>query len=225
MANDLKSRIEQRLSELGISARSASLSVGDKPDLIRTVLRGYSKNPRADSIKKIAEALGVSELWLLHGDEAPDSLQGEVRRAHITLPTKDTMPKDIPVFGTAAGATAGSFQLEDNVVDWVRRPPSLEGAKDIYAIYVQGDSMAPEHRPGDLRIVNPHRPPAIGDTVIIQVKDDEHAEIAAYIKILAGRKNGMIILEQHNPETTIEFDQRIVIAIHRVLPLAELFGV
>lgn len=227
MANDLKSRIEQRLKELGITARAASLSVGDKPDLIRSVLRGYSQNPRADSIKKIADALGVTEQWLLTGDDdAPsEDFRGEARRAPVKLPPRAAMSRDVPVLGTAAGSVTGSFLFEDGIVDWVRRPPALEGAKDVYAIYVQGDSMGDAHPAGELRFVHPHRPCKAGDTVIIQLRAGEHADTEAYIKILVGRKNGKIVTRQLNPEATIEFEQTYIIAMHRVMTLSELFGV
>lgn len=227
MSKWLKARIEKRLVEIGKTARGASLEVGTNPDLIRNILRGVTENPRADTIRKLAEVLQVDEQWLLQeaSDKEPGDFAGEVRRVAKKVPSRASMPKDIPVYGTAAGALAGSFNFEGGVIDWVRRPPALDGAKDIYAIYIQGDSMVPEHRPGDLRVVNPHRPPAIGDTVIIQIRNHEHAETEAYIKILAGRKNGMVVAKQHNPESTIEYDQRFVVAMHRVMTMAELIGV
>lgn len=149
----------------------------------------------------------------------------EARALEAPPPPREAMRKDLPVMGTAAGsAGAGAFQFEGGVIDYVRRPTTLAGAKEAYAIYVVGDSMAPEHSDGDLRVVHPHRPCRPGDTVIVLVKDGDDAEQQAYIKTLVRRTATAIRCRQHAAPHDIAFPADKVVALHRVLTVAELLG-
>lgn len=231
MENPLISLIESRLETLGKTARGASLEVSDNADLIRNILVGKSLNPRTDTIEKLARALDLPAEQLLaatlHRDIKPANLPslGELRRAGVELPPLQSMPSDVPVMGTAAGSATGAFQFEGGVIDYVRRPPALAGARDVYAIFIQGDSMDPEHPPGALRFVNPHRPPQIGDTIVIQIKEAEEDLMQAFIKRLEKRTDATLVTSQLNPAAKLTFQRKAIVAIHKVLTVNELFGV
>lgn len=150
-------------------------------------------------------------------------ISGEVRRAPVS-PPYSTLPNDVPVFGTAAGSFAGSFVIGE-AIDHKPRPPGLLKARDIYAIYVVGSSMEPEHPPGELRFVNPHRPPRPGDSVIVQERRHGTAEVLAYIARFLRQTDKKLLVAKLNPEATVEFDRRFVIAVHKVMTTNELFGV
>ena len=126
--------------------------------------------------------------------------------------------------GTAAGSLSGAFQFEGGIVDYVVRPPALANAKGIYALYIEGPSMIPEHRPGDLRFAHPHRHPHIGDTVVITAKYSENGPYENFIKNLVRRSGDRLIVEQLNPPTQIEFDMKFVASVHKILTMNELFG-
>lgn len=231
MYDDIKARVQQRLDELGISSRAASMRVTGKPDLFRPLLKDRVKSPRSDTLEKMAEALGVSEEWILHGSTAPAATKAA---AHKFLPDNrsphpadSVTPRDVPLLGSASGSTIGKvegFQLNDPV-DYVLRPPALTTAKGLYAIFVEGDSMAPQHSSGDLRFVHPHKPPQPGQSVIVQTKAWQDDPGQAYIKIFEKRTQSKLILRQLNPAATIEIPAQYVTALHRVLTTAELFGV
>lgn len=253
MTQTLADRVNKRLKTLGLSARAASLAAGMSPAGILNMQRahraGRDFNFRADSLAALAKALQTTEAWLLRGEgpewakaapaaEAADDggallepvpagttapHAGEVTAADVAMPARSTMPLDVPVYGTAAGSLDGAFQI-DGVVDYVRRPPALVGATGLYAIYVIGQSMAPEHSPGDLRFVHPFRPARRGDTVIVQTRTHEGAPIQAYIKTLDHRTDTKLVVTQRNPEATMELDLRFVVAVHRVLTMNEMFG-
>jgi len=140
---------------------------------------------------------------------------------------RSEMPANVPVMGTAAGSLlSGAFQLQGGVIDYVRRPPALSGARDIYALYVEGSSMEPRYFPGELVYVNPHKPPRIGDTVIVQEGNGDASNISASIGVLHKRANGVVILRKYNPPNAeFNIDQTRISAIHRVLTPNELFGV
>lgn len=149
------------------------------------------------------------------------------RPAPVSIPVPRDMPNDVPVLGTAAGShLRGAFQLDEaNIVDWVRRPPALAGAKTAYAIYVEGSSMAPEHNAGDLRFVHPGRPPRIGDTVIVQLRNGPHEPIEASIGHYRRKTATQLVIGKLNPEAEVQLKLDIVIDIHKVLTMNELFGV
>lgn len=154
----------------------------------------------------------------------------DVVRADVEVPLRSTMPRDLPVYGTAMGSVInnsveGFDLLVGEAIDYVRRPPALSRARDAYAIYVSGDSMEPAHPHGELRMVNPGRPPQPGDTVIVVTRNWNDYPDQAYIKIYRRRAGGDYVLEQLNPPAEIRVPETYVVSLHRVLTLSELFGV
>jgi phage repressor protein C with HTH and peptisase S24 domain len=229
-----RERVNQRISELGISHEAASRAAGKDKTYLRKTLARDGAIPKLDTLESLAVALEVSSDWLLGRTEALEPrigrgapLPSDVRLADIPAPSRNGMPADIPVMGTAAGSlSSGAFQFEGGVIDYVRRPPALSGARDIYALYVEGSSMEPRYFPGELVYVNPHKPPRIGDTVIVQEGSGETSSIAASIGVLHKRANGTVILRKYNPAgAEITIQQNCISAIHRVLTPNELFGV
>lgn len=150
----------------------------------------------------------------------------DVRPADVPLANQSAMPLDLPVMGTAAGSHArGAFQFEGGVIDYVRRPPALAGSKSAYALYIEGTSMEPEHRQGDLRFVHPDRPPRIGDSVVVQSRHNDLDGIEATIGHLIGRTATTVRIGKLNPVATVEIPRVFVVAVHKVLTVNDLFGV
>ncbi len=226
MSNErLKSRIRDRLRALGKSGRAASLEAGLHPDTIRNVLRERSKQPRGDSLLKLARALDCSVDWLIEGDSAPRPSPMAGLWETPDPPPRVDMPRDVPVLGTAAGSRAGAFQVETSPIDFVRRPPGIGEARDIYALYVVGDSMSPRFEEGELIYVSERRPARVGDYVVVQTIDETDGTVHAYCKRLLRRADRDLLLEQLNPAAEISLPLRTVRAVHRILTLNELFGV
>lgn len=240
MSKLLIERINDRLQALGLSQREASLKAGLDAGAIRDLRRrGEHASMRGDTLAKLARALETSVGWLSGEaddepvvDESPPpsapDLGPPVRAADIHLPARQQMTEDVPVLGTALGSVVHhveGFHFEGGRIDTVRRPPALAGAKDLYAVYVEGDSMEPAHPAGELRFVHPHRPCQIGDTVVVMTRTHNDDPGQAYIKVLRKRALGSLILEQYNPPATITIPMQYVISMHRVLTMNELFGV
>lgn len=230
-------RIDARMRALGMSDADLRDAAGLGSDTIRNWRspRGDKavRAPTLDVMLRVARALQCSVESLVSEDEPEAPPPAEARalppaagyRAPARRRVEAAAEMDLPVLGTAAGSAASAFVLSDGVVDYVYRPPSLRGAPDAYAVYVTGTSMAPEHNPGDLRIIHPHRPIRIGDTVIIQTQSAENAPIEAFIKKLVKISPEKVTVEQHNPQAIIDFKRSTVKSIHRVLTTSELFGV
>lgn len=227
MSSFTHERIKKRLAELELTAEAASKLAGLDKTYLRKLFERPDASPRGDTLARLAAALGKPVEWFIAGAPA-DSVPGAaVRPAPVALPDRNAMPNDVPVLGTAAGShLRGAFQMDEaNIVDWVRRPPALAGAKTAYAIYVEGSSMAPEHNAGDLRFVHPGRPPRIGDTVIVQLRNGPHEPIEASIGHYRRKTATQLVIGKLNPEAEVQLKLDIVIDIHKVLTMNELFGV
>ena len=227
----LADRIRQRIKELGTTAHAVSMAATDgrSKDLVANIYAGKSRNPRGDTLTKLADQLGVTMDWLLHGDGEPpppvlDSPLPNVVAAPVSIPMRAAMQRNLPVLGTAAGSMAGAFQFDGGVIDYVMRPPALTHVKDAYGIYVRGSSMEPAHPDGELRFAHPHRPPQIGDDVVIVARYSSDGPMEAFIKRLVKRTANTIEVEQFNPPARLIFNRDFVETCHKVLTMSDLFG-
>lgn len=142
------------------------------------------------------------------------------------VPTPADMPRDLPVYGTAAGSVSGAMQADmTQAVDLVKRPPALAGAREAYALYVVGDSMAPRFTDGELVIVHPRRPVHPGDDVIIQMKNHDAAPVEVMIKRLVRRTEKALHVRQLKDGAHIEIKMSVVKAVHKVLTVGDLLGI
>ncbi len=225
----LLERIEQRLGELGMSPNQACERARIDRGTIRDLRRGKRTSLTLTTMSKLAAALEVSASWLAGGDgaEPPSSArrqQGTAYSAPVDIPDVASLPLDVPVLGTAAGSAVGSFVI-DGAIDWVRRPPAVRHMRNVYALYVTGESMSPMFSPGALIFVSPDRPAGSGDAIVIQTRLHDGAPIQSWIKILVRQHHGDVVARQINPEAEITYKSAHVVAIHRVLTTRELFGV
>ena len=164
------------------------------------------------------------------------------------IPTGTANPdlaRDIPVLGTAEGAaepvgsagngaahaaTVEAMQLlVSEVIERKARPSSLARRRDIYALYISGESMEPRFEQGELVYVDPKRPPSIGDYVIVQLRDasgEEHVDpdtvVRVLVKRLVKRRADAWEFEQFNPALRFTLPAAAIARIHRIMRLDEL---
>lgn len=173
--------------------REAGLGVG-------TITRWKERNPNTDSIKKVADVLGVSVAYLT-GDsdhrteedalidkwnkQMKAGLADEVRRieAGIRIPVLGAVPCGIP-------SDAVEFLDSD---DWEEISEQLSRQGMFYGLKVKGDSMSPRIQEGDVLIVQSVPDAESGSVVIVKVNGDE----ACCKKIL--KQNDGIVLQSFNP--------------------------
>jgi phage repressor protein C with HTH and peptisase S24 domain len=231
------SRIDERLEALGISDRKASMMATGKADMIRDIRRG--REPKGSRLAALAGALETTSAYLQgETDIAGEPSSGDgIRRL---VPAPQDMLQDIPVYGTAMGAEAsfgteasGDVAIEQTdlntgeVVDRFRRPPNLQNRRDIYGLYVTGDSMEPAYESGQGIIVDPKRPAGARDYVVVYLRDRTDGDGAAgvLIKRLVRRSASWIELQQYNPPATFRIDARLYREVHRIMPWDEAFGI
>ncbi len=221
---NLKEIVAKRIKELGLEPIPAAKSVGLERGFIRDIIVGRKKSVSSNKITLLAKALQLDPTALSQGESV--ALSPNATNANISLPTNSSMPVDIPVKGTAAGSMdgKGAFQLSDDVIDYVARAPGIAKARDIYALYVVGESMEPRFNAGDLIFVNPHKPVRVNDVVVIQEPNSQNGHPASFIKIFKRRTEKGIVTEQLNPKATITFTNEANPIMHKVLTINELFG-
>lgn len=227
MENSISFRIRERLKTLDLTEEGASKKAGLDRGYVRQLLRRNGKG-NAESMAKLAHALETTPGWLLNGthEEHQAIPSNEVSTASIEMPAFGSMPRDIPVFGSAAAShKKGASKMDASIIDYVRRPPGLSTAKNVYGLYVEGDSMQPIYHAGDLLIMHPDRPARISDMVVVQSKTNNETHPEATIGILYKNTNQIVELQKFNPPAIIAIDKKNVDFIHRVLTMNDLFGV
>lgn len=229
MTKTIHERIRQLISESGKKTQAVSREAGLDKETLPKLLRNPNQKPSASTVKALADYFSVSQSYIWDGDNSQDSSSAspstEKTTAQPQQAASPVMTLDIPVMGTAAGSLLrGAFKITDGPVDYVRRPPSLAGAADVYALYVEGTSMEPQYFPGELIYVNPHRPPRQGDIVVVQSKDGDFSDIHASLGIYIRTTEHDIVIGKRNPQSEVRFTRQNVTGIHRVLSVNDLLG-
>jgi Predicted transcriptional regulators len=127
---EIGAKIRRLLQDSGMSANAASLKAGLPRDAVRDIITGRSKHPRADTLAKVAAALGVPPSVLLEGGPAPSN---DEPAAEIELPI---------LFKVAAGTWLAQDELWDEPIGSDRVPIAPEYARwPQWLELVQGDSV------------------------------------------------------------------------------------
>lgn len=121
---------------------------------------------------------------------------------------------DFPIYASAEGGP-GEIIRSPDPVDWQPRPQPLAHVRNAYGLYVVGDSMAPEYRPGDIALINPNLP-IIGDEVYIFYAEKD-GEARATIKHLRRASVDKWLVSQHNKPRDFELNKREWQWAHRVI--------
>lgn len=184
-------------------------------------------SPSVRTLRQVAKHLGcrVEDFLVDEPGPQPQAAASSGKPVIRRRSSQRADRKELPVRGTAFGSALNGFEISPNVIEYVDRPPGLEGVDDAYAIYVVGDSMIPRHNPGELRFIHPYRMYKAGDSIIIQIKNHQSAPIEAYIKAFKRVSNDDVVAEQYNPQATLQYRKNTIYAIHKVMTENELFGV
>ncbi len=234
-------RVQQRLAELGLTPRAASLAATGKPDSIRNILRG--RKPRSDTLDAIAGALACSTDYLLGKSEeiSPsgrgiDQIQAKSGAnapsqagpgANMIENPPEFGERTLPVLGVAVAGSDEIVIHSDQPLYYVRRPPSLMGVQDGYVVIVAGDSMNPRYFDGEAVYVHPRRRIVGGEQtfVVVQLRPETEGEPPpAVVKRYIRQTSKELVLEQYNPPKEIRYPLRDVLAVHLIVPALEPHG-
>ncbi|MCC0809422.1 helix-turn-helix domain-containing protein [Methylobacterium sp. W2] len=195
-------------------------------------------SPGTDRLGALAELLQIDLSAALRGEvvllgeqaEAPAASGPANARIRNNETVPDTAalkgPRNVPVYGTGSGGPGGDFRFNGQTIDHAPRPPGIESRRDVYVVYVVGDSVSPKYEDGDPVYVDPHRRPQPRDYVVVELHPDEHGEPGdAFVKRLVKRTPTKLVVEQHTPAKEIVFEEADVLRVHRVIPYPELIGI
>jgi phage repressor protein C with HTH and peptisase S24 domain len=227
-------RLAEVMDARGVQPAALARASGMDPSTLSKLVLGKRKFTREWALK-LAHHLGVQpdELMMEVGRPVPDIAfelpAAKAAAAPEALPPRAQMPRDVPVYGTAMGANGdGAFELNQTggIVDMVLRGPGVAHSRNVFAIYVEGESMTPRHRPGELRYCDPGRTPRSGDDVVIVLAAAEPGRPPqAFLKELVRRTATEIITRQSAPERELRFPVDRVKQVIRVLTMNEVMGV
>jgi phage repressor protein C with HTH and peptisase S24 domain len=162
---------------------------------------GRKRWPSTESIAKVLDATGssIDDFAGIMGGHGP--AQGIDGGRASTLPHGTFPPQtgSIPLLGFAQAGAGGFFDDGGfpagqgwDVVEFPSSPATRPGC---YALEVQGDSMLPLYRDGDVLIVEPGAQVRRGDRVVVKTRESE-----VMAKVLIRQTAKSIDLMSLNPE-------------------------
>jgi phage repressor protein C with HTH and peptisase S24 domain len=230
--------VAERIAELGLDMANLSRELGHNHAYLQQYVRyAIPTQLKEDDRHRLAALLGVDQRALkprtggIPGLSESDEIApldarapGEVRDAPHVRFGAQMRPENVAVRGVVRGGQGGSFELNaGEPMEYVRRPLSLIGKGEIYALHVESDSMAPRYEPGEIILVWAQRPALIGRDVVVQLRPEHEGENPrAYLKRLVKRNDKDLILEQFNPRKTMSLKMKDVISVHMVLTRDEM---
>lgn len=172
-------------------ARRAGLDPTSFNKSKRTGPDGRMRWPSTESISKVLEATSTGI----------DQFMGLIQPEATTLANGTFPPQSgsIPLLGFAQAGAGGFFDdggfPAGQGWDVVEFPASPGRKAGVYALEVQGDSMKPLYRDGDVLIVEPGAQVRRGDRVVVKTREGE-----VMAKVLARQSAKTIELISLNPE-------------------------
>ena len=189
-------------------ARRAGLDPTSFNKSKRIASDGRMRWPSTESISKVLDATGSSI------DQFMSYIQGESSVPNGSFPPQTG---SIPLLGFAQAGAGGFFDdggfPAGQGWDLVELPAAPGLKSGVYALEVQGDSMKPLYRDGEVLIVEPGAQVRRGDRVVVKTREGE-----VMAKVLARQSAKAIELVSLNPEhpnrnldmTDVEWIARII---------------
>lgn len=200
---DLKPAQLARLAGLSTTTLTRPMNQPDHPHALKYI-----------TLERVSRVTGVPLPAHLGGPTNRAQVDGpggtDVGKSTFALPEVGT--HDLPIYGHARAGKSGVFMDNGKVQARVVRPHYLIGVTDAYGIYVVDESMSPALEHGWLIYVDPTRPVAAGDDVVIQLADEQ-----AFVKRMVRRRDTTVVCEQFNPRQEVAYDRADVVAIHKVI--------
>ena len=198
-ANRLKKALDYNNMKPVELARKTNIN----KSLISSYLSGVCK-AKQDKLDLIAKTLGVSEAWLMGYDvdmdrdwfEDTDIDNGEIVRVQsnvVKIPILGKVPAGIPI-----EAIEDILGYEEIPYDWIKN------GNKYFALRVNGDSMYPDYRTGDIIIIKQQPDCESGDDCVVMVNGDD----ATFKRVIKQEKNLILkpLNNEYEPYSFNEYD-------------------
>ena len=148
---------------------------------------GRPRWPSTESLAKVMEATGATLVEFIELVE---------ERSTVRVVSATARRATVPLIGFAQAGAGGFFDDAGFPVGqgWEEIPLPAGSREGAYALQVQGDSMLPLYRDGDILIVEPGSRVRKGDRVVARTRGGE-----VMAKVLASRSSDTVVLVSLNP--------------------------
>lgn len=199
-------RIRSARERLGISQSDVARRLGIRPQSVQAWEAG-STSPRRNHIPGLCDILGVSKQWLEFGFEI--EFAGPAQKdSNVVSTTIQLRHKSVPIISWVhAGElheAADPFPA-GYADDYIQ--PSVSVGSHAFALKLEGNSMEPDYREGDLVIVDPDSPVFSGNFVVARKIATNEATFKKYV-VDAGKHYLMPLNRQYDK---IEMDHDWII--------------
>lgn len=130
----------------------------------------------------------------------------------ISQPVPQFGTDSVPIYGRVNGASEAVMLNFDEVIGEAIRHPNQQGMKDSFAMYVNGDSMSPRYKSGELVYAIANRQPLAGQDCIIECNDS-----GSFVKEFIRKTDKEIICRQYSPAREWRKKLNEVKAVHAVV--------
>lgn len=155
----LQRRLEERMMAAGEKPAPLATRLRLSDSFIRDILRGKTRSPRAESLEKLASALGTSSDYLLGKSDQAEVDHGE---------------RVVPLVGyVGAGAAAHFYAAGDGGLDYVQAPD--DATTDTVAVEIRGESLGSLFNQWLVyydEVRSPVTPDMIGRLCVVGLPDD-----------------------------------------------------
>ncbi len=160
--NELVDTFANRLNKAITLRNIKPIELSEKTGIDKSKISSYMSGrykAKQDGVYLLAQALNVSEVWLMGYDVPMES-----------IPIKDIEKIKIPVLGTVKAGY--DYLAQENIVGY-ESIDNVPDPENYYALQVTGDSMEPLFSNGDIAIVHKQDGFDSGNTCIILVNGEE----------------------------------------------------
>jgi SOS-response transcriptional repressor LexA len=189
---NLANRLKSRRTTLGLTQKDVAEGAGITQQSLQKIEDGKTQNPR--KIVNLARILKCSPEWLLFGKE-------ELRSPEMTNITPGPDIKGFfPLISWVQAGMWSSIE-EIHVLEAERFPCPVACSNQTFVLKVQGVSMEPTFRDGDLIFVDPDTEWRHGAYVVARL--DEHNEATFKQLVIEGSQKFLKPLNPNWPEQLI----------------------
>lgn len=160
--NELVDTFSNRLNKAILLRNIKPIALSEKTGIDKSKISSYMSGrykAKQDGVYLLAQALNVSEVWLMGYDVPMES-----------IPIKNIEKIHIPLLGTVKAGY--NYLAHENIIGY-ESIDNVSDKENYYALQVTGDSMEPLFSNGDIAIVHKQDDFESGNTCIILINGDE----------------------------------------------------
>ena len=160
------------------------------------------------------------EIWKFFGLD-PDEFPAAVSQDGVTVRTDGSLvrtKRDFPVH-TMVLTDAGETWLEARPVEFIPRPPILDGVASAYGLVVPNDRLSPVFNEGELLLIHPRLPPQANQPHVFlnRILVDGLDGASAIILHLIAAEHGRWRVETYGAQKSWEMNRASWPTAHRIV--------